>query len=478
MNRSILIVICDFLLVSLLAFSTVDITKLQKPGGSPALTLNQPTNHVTGRQDLGAVMSLALQEERKNRDALLGELSRTKQIVGKREEDIQAAQNQMRTLQSQLRAKEELAGHLESEQTNLQGQVALAQANIEHLNEQLHATTVESVISKEQRAALEAAAHKEADKERDLQQKLADLQHNNESLMAERGALASQLQMSEASNRMAFGQVSQLQDEVTSQRQQNAKLTEGVTVLASKSSELAKEIRENRALAPNEIFDMIVTNRLLASFYGLKSGAFGDTSKYKQAQTVLVNDGTNTFAILHVQDTPLTLWTPGTQWSELSGTLARGPGVMQIQSLAFDSVDPRVVMIPVSDEAARQSGSTVFKLSADPYKFQNAVVVGTREDYYGESNFQIDLTEPQYLKMDHSSFRALFGKFNPSSGDLVFSKTGALLGVMVNNNYCVLIRGFSSSATLRFGPDGRNQPTANTLSKLYAVVAELPFKLQ
>ncbi len=478
MNRSILIVICDFLLVSLLAFSTIDITKMQKPGGAPVLTLNQATNRVTGRQDLGTVMSLALQEERKNRDALMGELSRTKQTVSKREQDIQAAQNQMQTLQAQLRAKEDLASHLESEQTNLQGQMAAAQANIEHLNEQLHTTTVESVISKEQRAALEAAAHKEADKERDLEQKLAELQHNNESLLAERGNLSSQLQMSEASNRMAFGQVSQLQDEVTSQRQQNAKLAEGVTTLATKSSELAKEIRENRALAPNEIFDMIVTNRLLASFYGLKSGAFGDTSKYKQAQTVLVNDGTNTFAICHVQDTPLTLWTPGTQWSELSGTLARGPGVMQIQSLAFDSVDPRVVMIPVSDAAAKACGAQVFKVSADPYKFQNAVVVGTQEDYYGESNFQIDLTAPQYLKMDHSSLRALFGKFNPSSGDLVFSKTGTLLGVMVNNNYCVLIRGFSTSATLRFGPDGRNQPTAITLSKLYAVVAELPFKLQ
>ena len=277
--------------------------------------------------------------------------------------------------------------------------------------------------------------------------------------MADRGALSSQLQMSEASNRMAFGQITELKNDVSAQRQENAKLADGVTALATKSSELVHEIRDNRALAPNEIFDMIVTNRLLASFYGLKAGAFGETSKYKQAQTVLVSDGTNTFAVCHVQDTPLTLWTPGTQWSELSGTLARGPGVMQIQSLTFDAIDPRVVMIPVSEAAVRACGAKVFKLSPDPYKFQNAVVVGTQADYYGESNFQIDLTAPQYLKMDHSSWRAFLGKFNPSSGDLVFSKTGTLLGVMANNNYCVLIRGFTPSATLRFGPDGRNQPS-------------------
>jgi predicted RNase H-like nuclease (RuvC/YqgF family) len=202
MNRSILIVICDFLLVSLLAFSTVDITKIAKPGGAPVLTLNQATNHVTGRQDLGEVMSLALQEERKNRDALLGELSRTRQTIGQREQEMQNVQNQ-------LRAREEQTARLQTEETNLLGQFAAAQTNIENLNQQLHATTVESVISKEQRAAMEAEARKQADKERQLQSQLAELQRNNETIMAERGALSNQLQMSEASNRMAIGQMSQ-----------------------------------------------------------------------------------------------------------------------------------------------------------------------------------------------------------------------------------------------------------------------------
>jgi hypothetical protein len=472
MNRSILIVICDFLLVSLLAFSTIDITKITKPGGTPALTLNPATNRVTSRQDLGAVMSLALQEERKNRDALLAELSRTRQSVAQREQEMQ-------NVQSQLRAKEEQAARLQAEETNLLAQFAVAQTNIENLNQQLHATTVESVISREQRAAMEAEARKQAEKERQLQSQLAELQRANETVMAERGALSNQLQMSEASNRMAIGQMTQLQDEVNAQRQENARLVEGVTALAAKSSDLAREIRDSRPLAPNEIYDDLVTNRLLASFYGLKSGAFGgESSKYKQAQTILVTDGTNTFAVCHIQGTPLTLWKSGAQWDELSGMLARGPGVIQIQSISFDATDPRIIMIPVSEAAVRACGSKVYRISPDPYKFQEAVVVGTQENYYGESSFQIDLTTPQYLKMDHNSLKGLFGKFNPSSGDLVFSKTGALLGVMANDSYCALIRGFTPAATFRFGPDSRNQPTAQTLSALYAVVSEKPPKLQ
>jgi hypothetical protein len=73
------------------------------------------------------------------------------------------------------------------------------------------------------------------------------------------------------------------------------------------------------------------------------------------------------------------------------------------------------------------------------------------------ANFQIDVTTPQYLKMDHNSLKGLFGKFNPSSGDLVLSKSGELLGVMANNNYCAIIRNFEPAATFRFRP-GRTQP--------------------
>jgi hypothetical protein len=88
------------------------------------------------------------------------------------------------------------------------------------------------------------------------------------------------------------------------------------------------------------------------------------------------------------------------------------------------------------------------------------------------------VTTPQYLKMDHNSLKGIFGKFNPSSGDLVLSKNGELLGVMANSTYCAVIRNFEPSATFRFGADGRNQDTAQTLSALYAYVSDMPYKLK
>jgi hypothetical protein len=179
-----------------------------------------------------------------------------------------------------------------------------------------------------------------------------------------------------------------------------------------------------------------------------------------------------------VQDTPLTLWQPGTDWDALTGTLAGNAAQVVIRSLSFHQADPRVVMIPVSPAEIRQLGGKVYRISSDPYKFQDAVLVGADAGYYGECNFQIELNTPQYVKLDRSLLRGLFGKFNPSRGDLVFSRTGELLGIMVNSTYCLVIRNFAPAATLQFGPDVRGEHTGATLSQLYTDVFQLPLRLQ
>ena len=74
--------------------------------------------------------------------------------------------------------------------------------------------------------------------------------------------------------------------------------------------------------------------------------------------------------------------------------------------------------------------------------------------------------------------RGLFGKFNPSRGDLVFSKTGELLGIMANSTYCLMLHNFDAAGTVQFGSDVRAQHTGMTLSLLYGQVAQMPLKLQ
>ena len=106
------------------------------------------------------------------------------------------------------------------------------------------------------------------------------------------------------------------------------------------------------------------------------------------------------------------------------------------------------------------------------------MLVGAKEGYYGECKFQIDLTTPNYVKLDRDLLKGLFGKFNPTSGDLVFSKTGELLGIMANSTYCLMFRNFQTAATFQLSDNMQNQATGTVLTRLYTIVASLPVRLQ
>jgi len=450
MNRSILIVICDFLLLSLLTFST-DLSKMagENEGAQPGVKVDvAPKPSDTGGKDLAAVMKLALNEEQKNREQLQAELAKARE----------AAQKQ---------------------QADLQQQFAAAQANIQILDQKLQSSSAEALMSKEKLAAMEAEVKKESDLAAALQQQLAQLAKNNQIAQDEKQKLAGQLQLAQVEERAATERAALMQQQVEAERAEKAQLAEGFKALATNSGALTQEIRENRALAPNTIFSDFVTNRVQARLLASRSGMFGmDASKSKTAETVLVTDGAKIYALCHVQDTPLTLWDPGTDWAGLDGTLVHNQAQVPIHSLSFHLQDPRVVFMPVTQSEARQLGCKVYPISSDPYKFQDAVLVGAQEGYYGQCSFQMDLNTPQYVKLDRNLLKGLFGKFNPSRGDLVFSRTGELLGIMANSTYCLMLHDFTATATFQFGPDVRAQRTGDALSRLYSCVFNLPLRLK
>jgi hypothetical protein len=49
---------------------------------------------------------------------------------------------------------------------------------------------------------------------------------------------------------------------------------------------------------------------------------------------------------------------------------------------------------------------------------------------------------------------------------------------MANGAYCLRIQGLTTAATIRFGPDIRDQNTGSTLSAMYMRLYQLPLKLQ
>ncbi len=501
MNRTILIVICDFLLVSLLAFSTVDINKVADEGVERQVRVEISTNAAPDAgKDITSVMRLALDEERKQRDLLLGELERSREAITRqqstlteRERQIQAAQNQLSSAQTQLRereqqvqnvqqdlrAREQEAARLQQSQAALQQQYVAAQTNISLLNQRLQTANTQISTSRDLVAELQAETRKQAEQAAAMQQQISALGRSNQMVLADKDRLAGQLQVAQVEQRNATQQIGRMQEEIKVQREEKAKLADSFKTLATKSTELAEEIRESRTLTPNTIFNEFVTNRIQVRLTAVRAGMLGgDASKQSETHTVLITDGTNTFAICHSQDTPFAFSTQGTAWEGMSGTFIRGRNTLPVRSLSFGWPDPRAVFLPLATNEVRQLGGKVYRVSTDPYKFQDAILVGAKESYYGECRFQIEVGTTGYVRLDSNFIRSLFGQFNPSRGDLVFSKTGELLGIMANNNYCMMIQKMDASATFKFGQDIRAQKPGDTLSRLYAFVAGLPSKLQ
>ncbi len=541
MNRSILIVICDFLLLSLLAFSNVDINRIRNPADTErTASLQLQTNQARGDKDLAAVMRQALNEQQKGREALLQELAKAQQtatnnqaLLAKAEQEAnrnqallaqareeasqkqalltqaekEASQKQallvearreasqreallvererlVETLKQGLDTQNAQAQQLQEQRGYLEHQYVASQQRLDALNEKLHQANIQDVISKEKLSAMKDEVQRQVATTANLQRQISYLADSNAVVQAQKEQLTGKLLVAETQTQAATQQVAQMQTEVQTQRKEKAQLiqhaeqlAQGVKTLATNSGELAKEIHQNTPLVPNTIFSDFLSNRVEAAFHAVRNGFLG-SDKRRTTETILVTDGTRTFALCHVQDTPLAFSSPGRDWDGLTGMLEGKTHAVPIRSVSFAWPDPRVVLIPVTKQEAQELGCKVYTISSDPFRFQQAVLVGARESYYGECQFQMDTSTPGYLKLDRSFIKGLFGKFNPSRGDLVFSEHGELLGVMVNGAYCRMIHSFDVSATIHFGEDVAGEQTGQTLSRLFAQATGMPAKLQ
>lgn len=482
MNRSILIVIVDFLLVSLLAFSRVDQVDLKKPSMQPPALL--PSR--AGREDLVDVLKVSLDQEKQEREQLHDQLRQTEAQLQNREQALTEREKAMRDAEIALQQKNEEAAKLQRERQALEEQISTTQSGVTNLQKQLASIMTEASLSRQQLATVQNDLEVRQQEQGILERKLAELEKSQKAFETEKQQLSTQLKVAQTESRLMQQQLESAKGEVQVERQEKAKLqehatklAEGVSTLAEKSGELTKEIRENRPLAPNTVFNEFVTNRIRSEFRAVRTGVFGrEINREKEAKSVLVRQGSQVYAIYHINDTPLSLSVPGIDWDWLIGNLRRGAAVARIDKVAFLAVDPRVVVVPITEAKAREFGSKVYSIPKDPFKFQDAILVGANEGYYGECKFQLDPENPQYVRMQRERFSWLVGKFQPSSGDLVFTKSGELLGVMVNKDYCLLLSEFTPAYQIQMGIGIGDQQTGLILSQGYSQVARMPFKLQ
>src|SRR5579871_1346959 len=134
MNRSVLIVIVDFLLICLLAFSRVDEPDMKMEDPGQRATLATPTN---SRQDLMDTLKLSLNKERESREQVDAQLRQLQAQLQSREQVLGDRDKLIREAEQMLRQKAEEANRLAQQRAELEQQFKLTQSSVADLQKQL-----------------------------------------------------------------------------------------------------------------------------------------------------------------------------------------------------------------------------------------------------------------------------------------------------------------------------------------------------
>jgi X-X-X-Leu-X-X-Gly heptad repeat protein len=476
MNRTLLLILCDFLLLNLLALTRWEKAEpvAQKQPPVPEMSANAATKD----QDLVETMRQSLADERATREQVMERLSSTDSTLAAREQALTALQTEKNTLTAE-RAR------LAQEKTELTSTLTETQRAAAELSQKVTAAAQEATLTREQLAQLQRElAEKQAEAERQKQALAALAQQQAEARKQIEG-LTMAVVVAEQEKKNLRETADTLKTQVAAERADRIKvqetttqLAQGVGQLAEKSGELTKEIRDNRPVNANVLFNDFLANRVQTTFLANRKGFLGQVNKTETTRTVFLTDGQQIYALLHISDTPFSLVMPGANWEKIHVEFSRpGGGKSEASSIQFLS-DPRVLVLPVTAEQVTAVGGKVYPLANEPFKFPEAVLVNGGGKGYGDVGFKLDAAQPGYVRVDNRLFKRLFGDFAPSRGDLVFSKTGELLGIMVNSDYCLVLGKFTPLATLKTGDDVKAQNPAQILDALGARYRSLPLELQ
>ena len=567
MNKTLLLIICDFLLLNLLALTRWDEAEPVRNSSAPVPEVQanaaRPKN-----QDLVDMMKVALEQEKAVRDQLQQRLQFAESDVKTREQTLAQIQAQRSQLEHTLKQSQTAAQvlsqryaavaqeavdvkqkakqqqealtaaakqqqdaltaaikNVEAEKARLEVEKARAESEKTRLAQEMQQAvaakqaeiakqlTALADLSKQQTATAQQAAGlatavRVAQAERDLireqlekqmqialaakqaelekqQAALADLEKQRQAAAAQAAQASTAAKVAESERNLLRENLTDLKKEVALVRQekdllqtQTTRLTDGVGQLAAKSGELAKEIRENTPINMNLMFSEFLSNRVDVAVSAHQAVILGSGARIKEGKSLLVHDGRGVFAVIHVGDTPFSLTTP-LGMDHVGARVARGAQVLGSGALTFITADPRLAVVPVNAQQALAMNLKLYPVAKNPFKFTEAVLVNRGGKHYGEVEFKLDARTPDYVRMKNRILsRVLQGEFSPSTGDIVLSKTGEFLGVMVNPDYCAVIKSFETLPGYTFDDKTTTDMVRNRLVELNTRLFRLPSALQ
>lgn len=516
MNKTLMLVICDFLLLSMLALARFD-----PPEERPEVTLDATATSATAEAELISLLEESLQSELESRSELSEDLTETRQDLEEQALNLAEREAALAATQKSLQEKAAEAAQLivakasiEADQAKLTSEKAQVEADRQALALKFESTRTELESAQTERIELtqtlgqlkqETSASKErlTQAEKDLitrevtlAQREAELkaaQAETKRLNQERESLNNQLAVAKAErslleqNLISEKQDKALLQEEKAQAQAHAsRLTEnvsqlgqGVSELAQNSEEIIQEMDASRPRTMSEIFTRFQKNRATIHFTSSEKPRIGSpTTHHYESKSILIADAEGTYLVTHTADTPFAFYkNPDSLLSvQLEVTLAGR--TFPINQIAFLSADPRLIYIPLPKRTVEASGLETFELAIQPERWEEAVLVKNDESNFGRTGFRRLTSSERFLKMQRPALGELFADFASSRGDLAFSKNSQFIGVLTDSKHAVVIEAFLASAIGNLGPNFNKAASAATIRRLKDRVRKLPNEVQ
>ena len=549
MNKTLLLIICDFLLLNLIHFTAwdkLDDDSSKTPAtGGPAASgtgMGDPSQdlefvtlkykHIKADRENEKIKNAALQAEMnanqqqsaenlsaaiKNANAwknVFDESAETNEVLKAATRELDrtktialAERDKERTLKETI-TQERIK--LQTDNRDLTNTVNNLTGEIGGLN--IRITKAEGDVTAEREKAENAAARAQAERENRIRAEgerdkavtiavTATNQINTVREFAAQHIIAADTRVVNAEK-----EVKVTVAETQAVKAQAAETSEKLAVADAKTEELTKDVvqektekliaqkavQELRDNIAKRIPDQPINANTMATLYfqnrlELQLQAFRSLSRKTMTSPTVLIEITDSgkpyvYAITHTKDTPYRLSRNALAFRESYGALAAATGGSKPQALhhvRFLKADPRLIIIPLGAANSKQVkalGVKPYKLAAKPYKFPKAFIMSKNGLNYGAVEFKIDRKYKGYVKVDRKFFN-FAGKFNPAKGDLVFSQTNELLGIMANNKYCLVLQSAAPANAIMFGKNDSSK-VAQVLGNMQKLIAAKPFALQ
>lgn len=518
-----MLVICDFLLLSMLALARFD-----PPEETPEVALDATASSSTSEEELIRLLEESLQMEQSSRTDLREDLSETRDdleakaaALAAREAALEATRKDLELKSTEAEQLAQTKAELEAESERLAREAAELATQREELSEKFETTRTElesanterielakniGVIQTESSVTKERLSQAEQDlvaREIALAEREAELKASREEaarLAAERAELDRALQVAQAERTLlqqnlaeeqaekaqlqqekeaAFARAETLGKNVSELGQNVSQLGEGVSSIATTSEAIQKEITEARPQTMSEIFTRFQNNRALIEFTSTEKAVLsGQTTKTYASKSILIQDTRGDYYLVtHSSDTPFSLnKRSGLLAVDLKVTLGQRP--FPVKQVGFLATDPRICFIPLPKAYVDASGLETVELALQPERWEEAVLVKNDESNFGRTEFRRLTSSADFLKMDRPALGQLFAEFASGRGDLAFTKNARFIGVLTDSRHAVVLSDFLASGVIQTGSNFNSAKTNETLERLKDRLRKLPSEVQ